>query len=53
MWNDCADKTKDDAAFFQDHGDDPVQEEELISLVSDLSDDVQIDIVTHIWLGRE
>ncbi|MGB3390135.1 MAG: DUF3775 domain-containing protein [Pseudaminobacter sp.] len=41
-----------DAAILQDHEDDPVQEE-LTSLISDLSDDEQIDLVTLMWLGRD
>lgn len=40
------------AAVLQDHEDDPVQEE-LTSLISDLSVDEQIDLVTLMWLGRE
>ena len=40
-----------DAAILQDHGDDPVQEE-LTSLISELSDDEQIDLVALMWLGR-
>lgn len=42
----------DDAAILQDHGDDPVQEE-LTSLISELSDDEQIDLVALLWLGRD
>ncbi|MGB3834090.1 MAG: DUF3775 domain-containing protein [Mesorhizobium sp.] len=41
-----------DAAVLQDYRDDPVQEE-LVSLISDLSDDEQIDIVALMWLGRD
>lgn len=41
-----------DAAVLQDHADDPV-EEELTSLISDLSADEQIDLVTLMWLGRD
>lgn len=41
-----------DAAILQDHADDPVQEE-LSSLISELSQDEQIDLVTLMWLGRE
>jgi hypothetical protein len=41
-----------DAAILQDHGDDPVQEE-LTSLISELSDDEQIDLVALLWLGRD
>ena len=41
-----------DAAVLQDHADDPV-EEELTSLISDLSSDEQIDLVTLMWLGRD
>lgn len=41
-----------DVAILQDHGDDPV-EEELTSLISDLSDDEQIDLVALMWLGRD
>lgn len=39
-------------AVLQDHEDDPVQEE-LTSLISDLSHDAQIDLVTLMWLGRD
>ncbi len=41
-----------DAAVLQDHADDPA-EEELTSLISDLSSDEQIDLVTLMWLGRD
>ncbi|BCH24217.1 hypothetical protein MesoLjLc_38810 [Mesorhizobium sp. L-8-10] len=41
-----------DVAVLQDHDDDPVQEE-LSSLISDLSVDEQIDLVTLMWLGRD
>ena len=41
-----------DVAVLQDHADDPVQEE-LTSLISELSDDEQIDLVTLMWLGRD
>jgi len=41
-----------DAAILEDHGEDPVQEE-LTSLISELSDDEQVDLVTLMWLGRE
>lgn len=41
-----------DAAILQDHTEDPVQEE-LTSLISDLSVDEQIDLVTLMWLGRD
>jgi hypothetical protein len=41
-----------DAAILQDHADDPV-EEELTSLISELSEDEQIDLVTLMWLGRD
>lgn len=41
-----------DDAILQDHGDDPVQEE-LTSLISELSDDEQIDLVALMWLGRD
>lgn len=40
------------AAVLQDHADDPVQEE-LISIISELSDDEQIDLVALMWLGRD
>ncbi|WP_429925703.1 DUF3775 domain-containing protein (plasmid) [Agrobacterium vitis] len=39
-------------AVLQDHEDDPVQEE-LMSLISALSGDAQIDLVTLVWLGRD
>jgi len=41
-----------DIAVLQDHSDDPVQEE-LTSLISELSDDDQIDLVALMWLGRD
>lgn len=41
-----------DAAILQDHGDEPVQEE-LTSLISELPDDEQIDLVALMWLGRD
>lgn len=41
-----------DAAILQDHGDDPVQEQ-LTSLISELFDDEQIDLVALMWLGRD
>jgi hypothetical protein len=41
-----------DVAVLQDHDDDPVQEE-LSSLISDLSVDEQIDLVALTWLGRD
>jgi uncharacterized protein DUF3775 len=41
-----------DAAVLEDHGDDPVVEE-LTSLISSLSEDEQIDLVTLAWLGRD
>ena len=39
-------------AVLQDHDDDPVREE-LGSLISELSIDEQIDLVTLMWLGRD
>ena len=39
-------------AVLQDHEDDPVREE-LTSLISELSHDAQIDLVTLMWLGRD
>ncbi|MDG4884491.1 DUF3775 domain-containing protein [Mesorhizobium sp. WSM4884] len=39
-------------AVLQDHADDPVREE-LGSLISELSIDEQIDLVTLMWLGRD
>ena len=41
-----------DAAVLEDHADDPVLEE-LTSLISDLSVDEQIDLVTLTWIGRD
>lgn len=41
-----------DVSILQDHPDDPVQEE-LSSLISELSEDEQIDLVALMWLGRE
>lgn len=40
------------AAVLEDHADDPVAEE-LTSLISDLSEDEQIDLVALTWLGRD
>jgi hypothetical protein len=45
--------TDDNAtAVLEDHADDPVQEE-LTSLISDLSVDEQVDLVALTWLGRD
>ncbi|MBP1843306.1 hypothetical protein J2046_001560 [Rhizobium petrolearium] len=41
-----------EVAVLQDHPDDPVQEE-LTSVISDLSDDAQVDLVALMWLGRD
>ncbi|ODN69181.1 DUF3775 domain-containing protein [Methylobrevis pamukkalensis] len=41
-----------DRAVLQDHADDPVQEE-LVSLISQLSDDEKVDLVALMWLGRD
>ncbi len=41
-----------DATVLQDYRDDPAQEE-LVSLISNLSDDEQIDLVALMWLGRD
>ncbi len=41
-----------DAAVLEDHRDDPVVEE-LTSLIGDLSEDEQIDLVAIAWLGRD
>lgn len=40
------------AAALEDRPSDPV-EEELTTLISDLSEDAQIDLVTLTWLGRD
>jgi hypothetical protein len=40
-----------DVSVLEDYGDDPVLEE-LTSLISDLSVDEQVDLVTLMWLGR-
>lgn len=40
------------AAVLEDHADDPSQEE-LLSLISELSVDAQIDLVALMWLGRD
>ena len=40
------------AAVLEDHPDDPVFEE-LVSLISNLSIDEQIDLVALMWLGRD
>jgi hypothetical protein len=39
-------------SVLEDHGDDPALEE-LTSLISSLSEDEQIDLVTLAWLGRD
>lgn len=41
-----------DMAVLEDHPDDPVSEE-LTSLISNLSEDEQIDLVALTWLGRD
>jgi len=41
-----------DAAVLEDHEDDPVVEE-LTSLITSLSEDEQVDLVTLAWLGRD
>lgn len=41
-----------DATVLQDYRDDPAQEE-LVSLISNLSDDEQTDLVALMWLGRD
>ena len=38
-------------SVLEDHGDDPVLEE-LVSFISDLTEDEQIDLVALAWLGR-
>jgi hypothetical protein len=40
------------AAILEDHADDPVLEE-LTSLINDMSEDEQIDLVALAWLGRD
>jgi hypothetical protein len=40
-----------DAAVLEDHADDPVVEE-MTTLIDDLSEDEQIDLVAIAWLGR-
>jgi len=40
-----------DMSVLEDHGNDPV-EEELVSLISELTVDEQIDLVALMWLGR-
>jgi len=44
----------DDRSFavLEDHADDPV-EEELNALISELSEDEQVDLVALMWLGRD
>jgi Protein of unknown function (DUF3775) len=42
----------ENVGVLEDHRDDPVQEE-LLSFISDLSIDEQIDLVTLMWLGRD
>jgi hypothetical protein len=51
---DVASNPSDDKmiAVLEDHRDDPVLEE-LISFISNLSEDEQIDLVTLAWLGRD
>jgi hypothetical protein len=41
-----------DAAVLEDRPSDPV-EDELKSVISDLADDAQVDLVTLMWLGRD
>ena len=41
-----------DISVLEEHSDDPVVEE-LTSLISSLSEDEQIDLVTLMWLGRD
>jgi hypothetical protein len=41
-----------DVSVLEDHEDDPVLEE-LISFISSLSEDEQIDLVALVWLGRD
>ncbi len=40
-----------DSAVLEDHPDDPVAEE-ITSLIDDMSEDEQIDLVAIVWLGR-
>jgi hypothetical protein len=40
------------ASVLEDHGDDPVAEE-LTSLIGNLTEDEQIDLVALAWLGRD
>jgi hypothetical protein len=40
------------ASVLEDHADDPVVEE-LTSLINDMNEDEQIDLVALVWLGRE
>jgi hypothetical protein len=42
----------DVAAVFEDRASDPV-ENELRSVISDLADDQQVDLVALVWLGRD
>lgn len=39
-------------SVLEDHGDDPVVQE-LVSFISDLSEDEQVDLVALAWLGRD
>lgn len=41
-----------EAEILEDRGDDPV-EEELRSVIDDLNEDAQVDLVALMWLGRE
>jgi hypothetical protein len=41
-----------DISVLEDHEDDPVMEE-LVSFISSLSEDEQIDLVALVWLGRD
>lgn len=49
---DAPDDDDPEADILEDRGNDPV-EEELTSLIDDLDEDAQIDLVTLMWLGRE
>jgi hypothetical protein len=50
--DDSSNATDDDMrSVLEDHSNDPVYAE-LTSVISDLNDDEQIDLVTMIWLGR-
>ena len=49
---DAPDDDDPETDILEDRGNDPV-EEELTSLINDLDEDAQVDLVALMWLGRE